>query len=87
MPTFKVSRRLFLFLNSPLKAQMNKMKQVATYLALHTFLSPVEIKASPEHSPSEKSTRPLTVLSQSGKDGFLWHQLENLQIDPKELLK
>lgn len=29
MPTFKVSRLFFFFLNSPLKTQIDKMKEVA----------------------------------------------------------
>lgn len=49
------------------------MKEVAkdlTSLALSKFLSPVEMKAYPEHntffaSQKGKITRPLTVLSQS----------------------
>jgi hypothetical protein len=51
MPTFKVSR-LFVFLNSPLKTQINKVKEVAkdlTLLALCKCLSSVEMKTCPEH--------------------------------------
>lgn len=68
MPTFKVSRLCCFVLNSPLKTQVNNMKEVAedlTLLALGKCLSSGEMKVCPEHKAFS--------LSQETKWPNCWH--------------